>query len=124
MKPLLPFMRRQNRFCLAAALVALVLFAQWMGLRHRIEHADLIGGHHVVLQAGDQSVSGQSVEYAGDKSHSCKLFDGATLGDCTPLLHFPVGLQTGTQILTPCTSRISWDAPLLCHFSSRAPPRA
>lgn len=125
MKPVLPFMRRNNRPCFAAVLIALMLFAQWMGLKHRIEHADVIDGHHAVLQVAAQ-VAGtdQPVEYAGDKSHSCTLFDGVALADSAPSLFFLPVLQTGAKILALWAAHASWDAPLLCHFSSRAPPRA
>lgn len=124
MKPVLPFMRRANRPCFAAVLIALVLFAQWMGLKHRIEHADLIDGRHTVLHVAAQAVSAdQPVEYAGDKSHSCTLYDGVALADSAPPLFFLPVLQTSARILALWAAHESWDAPLLCHFSSRAPPR-
>jgi hypothetical protein len=124
-KPVLPYMRRSNRLCFAAALIALVLFAQWMGLKHRIEHAGLIDGHHAVLHIESQAGgSEQPVEYTGDKSHSCTLYDGAALADSAPPLFFLPVLQTSIRVLALWTAHASWDAPLLCHFSSRAPPRA
>lgn len=118
-------MRRNNRPCFAAVLIALVLFAQWMGLKHRIEHADVIDSRHAVLQAVSHAVGAdQPVEYAGDKSHSCALFDGVALADSAPPLFFQPVLQTGAKILALWAAHSSWDAPLLCHFSSRAPPQA
>ncbi|MNR80718.1 hypothetical protein D3C72_114440 [compost metagenome] len=111
-----------RRLCFAALLVVLVLFAQWMGLRHRIEHANWSGLQHSSQQLAQDSAASQ--EYEGDKSHSCILFDGMALADGAPLLPFTAILQTGVQVLALWAAYTSWDAPLLCHFSSRAPPRA
>jgi hypothetical protein len=115
-------MRRQNRLCFIAALAMLLLFAQWMGLRHSIAHANLIDGNHAVFQSAQATDA--SSEYVGDKGHSCKLYDSATLSDSAPLpIVLPV-IRTGMRVVTHRISAILWDAPLRCHFSSRAPPRA
>ena len=111
-----------RRLCFAALLVALVLFAQWMGLRHRIEHADW--GSIQQHQMEEHATAAAELEYAGDKSHSCILFDGMALADSAPLLPFSPVLQTSVRVLALWAAYISWDAPLLCHFSSRAPPAA
>jgi len=113
-----------RRLCFAALLVALVLFAQWMGLRHRIEHADWGSTHHLSHQLEELDKATAELEYAGDKSHSCILFDGMALADSAPLLPFTAVLQTSVRVLALWAAYISWDAPLLCHFSSRAPPQA
>jgi hypothetical protein len=116
-----------TRLCFAALLVIAVLFAQWMGLQHRIEHADRIDNHHTaqtVVQTLSDSTSDSSTEYAGDKSHSCTLFDGMALADSAPALPFIPMLQTSVQVLALWAAHASWDAPFLCHFSSRAPPNA
>ncbi|WP_076593205.1 hypothetical protein [Herminiimonas arsenitoxidans] len=112
-----------RRLCFAALLVVVVLFAQWMGMRHRIEHADWAGNHHLIAHVADQGIAEPDLEYAGDKSHSCTLYDGMALADSAPLLPFAPVLQTSVQVLALWAAYISWDAPLLCHFSSRAPPR-
>lgn len=117
-------MHRHNHSCLIAGLILLMLFAQWMGLKHSIEHADFVNGHHTVLHASAQSSADQSAEYNGDKSHSCKLYDSASMADTAPTLPFLPVLQTSVQVLALWAAHASWDAPLLCHFSSRAPPRA
>lgn len=104
-------------------LVVVVLFAQWMGLRHRIEHAEPISAQHLVL-AADQSSSDTSTEYSSDTLHSCALFDGMTLADGAPALPFLPLLQTSVQVLALWAAYASWDAPVLLHFSSRAPPLA
>jgi hypothetical protein len=108
-------------------LVIAVLFAQWMGLQHRIAHADRVDNHHAlqtVVQTLSDSTSDSSAEYAGDKSHSCTLFDGMALADGAPALPFIPLLQTSVQVLALWAAHASWDAPFLCHFSSRAPPKA
>ncbi|WP_353152362.1 hypothetical protein [Herminiimonas fonticola] len=108
-----------------------VLFAQWMGLRHRIEHADRTDRQHAVQTIGATSSAStagttpdSATEYAGEKLHSCTLFDGMALADSAPALPFIPLLQTSVQVLALWAAHASWDAPFLCHFSSRAPPTA
>ncbi|MFC7298520.1 hypothetical protein [Herminiimonas aquatilis] len=117
------------RLCFAALLIVAVLFAQWIGLRHRIEHADGADNLHSVQTVNTSASSNAgsdapAVEYAGDKSHSCALFDGMALADSAPALPFIPLLQTSVQVLALWAAHTSWDAPFLCHFSSRAPPAA
>lgn len=111
------------RLCFAAMLVVVVLFAQWMGVRHRIEHADQANAQRLVL-AANQITLDTAVEYTGDQLHSCTLFDGMTLADGAPALPFIPLLQTSVQVLALWAAYASWDAPVLLHFSSRAPPLA
>ncbi|CAL63073.1 Conserved hypothetical protein [Herminiimonas arsenicoxydans] len=117
-----------TRLCFAALLVVAVLFAQWMGLRHRIEHADRTGSQQTISATSAASSSGSTLEsaaeYAGEKLHSCTLFDGMALADSAPALPFIPLLQTSVQVLALWAAHASWDAPFLCHFSSRAPPAA
>ncbi|MFJ7567291.1 hypothetical protein ACIQW9_10070 [Herminiimonas sp. NPDC097707] len=120
-----------TRLCFAALLVVAVLFAQWMGLRHRIDHADRTDRQHAMQAIGAASAASSSsstlesaVEYAGEKLHSCTLFDGMALADSAPALPFIPLLQTSVQVLALWAAHASWDAPFLCHFSSRAPPAA
>ncbi|MES2934860.1 MAG: hypothetical protein V4805_15385 [Pseudomonadota bacterium] len=131
MKPAFPSRTPTTRLCFAALLVVAVLFAQWMGLRHRIEHANRIDSQHAMQTVGQissasisDSITDAGVEYAGDKSHSCTLFDGMALTDSAPALPFIPLLQTSVQVLALWAAHASWDAPFLCHFSSRAPPQA
>jgi len=122
-----------TQLCFAALLVIAVLFAQWMGLGHSIEHADQINNQHAVQNAKQSSdacdssfdpTQGLTTEYAGDKSHSCTLFDGMALADNVAALSFIPLLQTSVQVLALWTAHASWDAPFLRYFSSRAPPAA
>jgi hypothetical protein len=120
-----------TRLCFAALLAIAVLFAQWMGLRHRIEHADRIDTQHVAQTLNNTSsisttgtTPDTAAEYTGDKSHSCALYDGVALADSAPALPFIPLLQTSVQVLALWAAYASWDAPFLRHFSSRAPPAA
>jgi hypothetical protein len=103
-------------------LVLALLFAQWLGLAHRIEHAGL---QQTAMQAQARQAAAQA--NAGfDKSldHSCALFDAAALATA---LNSPAAIPTllpGTQVLALWVAFASWDAPFLCHFSPRAPPPA
>ncbi|MDQ7969034.1 MAG: hypothetical protein REI95_05265 [Oxalicibacterium faecigallinarum] len=101
--------------CLIALLVLALLCAQWAGLHHRIEHAGLISPH--VLQTIEAEDNHQP-----EATHSCILFDGISLADATPLLPVSLPLLPGARVLALWHAFASWDAPLLCHFSSRAPP--
>jgi hypothetical protein len=102
---------------LAVLLVLVILCAQWAGFAHRISHASL---------QQQTSVSGIEKNVGLEKSveHSCQLFDATALA---AVLHTPpyssVALP-GVQVLALWSAFASWDAPFICHFSSRAPPRA
>ncbi|MDO8306159.1 hypothetical protein [Herminiimonas sp.] len=116
-----------TRLCFAALLVVVVLFAQWMGLRHRIEHADRVGtlySAQQVMQSAEPAWSDATAAYTGDPSHSCALFDGVALADSAPVLPYTPLLQASVRVLALWAAYTSWDAPFLSHFSSRAPPRA
>ena len=103
-----------------------------MGLRHSIDHADQINSQHAVQTAKQASADvsnfdptqGSATEYAGDKSHSCTLFDGLALADSAAALSFIPLLQPSVQVLSLWAAHASWDAPFVRHFSSRAPPAA
>lgn len=97
------------------ALVLSLLFAQFSGLQHRIEHAKWNDGQSIVR--ADVSDSAKR-----DLQHSCSLFDAATLADSVnAALPCPL-LVAGTYLPALWILRASWDAPLLLPFRSRAPP--
>lgn len=111
----------RRRSALSALLLALaLLFAQWLGLAHRIEHAG-------VAQAAQQAQVDESSRQADasyDKSlnHSCSLLDAAALAS---VLHSPavsLAVLPGAQVLALWVAFASWDAPFLRFFCSRAPP--
>ncbi|RJF97583.1 hypothetical protein [Noviherbaspirillum saxi] len=100
----------------AASLALALLFAQWTGLQHRIEHAS-------TAQASQQ-VSSKVTDENKKLTHSCLAFDATTVGDIVHLPPFTAPLITSVRVLALWTAFTSWDAPLVRHFSSRAPPLA
>lgn len=93
-----------------------LLFAQWMGVQHRIAHAGLSNEHaHASFACFDDD---------RDTEHSCAAFDAATVGDSAHIAPFVSPLITSAQVLALWAAFISWDAPLTAYFSSRAPPLA
>lgn len=96
----------------AALLMAALLFAQWAGLAHRVDHSPLALIH---ADAADGSTS-------KDGSHSCVAFDAAAVADAISLPPFAAPPMAGTKVLAQWTAFASWDAPPALPFSSRAPP--
>lgn len=97
---------------IALLLAVVLLFAQWSGMTHRIEHAPL---PHAAASAD---------EHDSDSDHSCVAFDAAAAADTMHLPPFVAPLLAGAQVLALWAAFRSWDAPLVLHFSSRAPPLA
>ena len=102
-------------------LVAALLLAQWVGLHHRIVHAGGIHGPHASLQEHQPAPQNNGID---DRDHSCAAFDAATLADSVSTVPFLTLLLPSTHAMALWLAFASWDAPLLCHFSSRAPPHA
>lgn len=92
-------------------------------MQHRIAHANW-AGISSSAQVAQQNSSAAVNEYEGDKSHSCALFDAATLADTAPAITIALPLQTSAKIFALWLAFTSWDAPHTCAFSSRAPPLA
>lgn len=107
---------RSVHIALAALLATAILCAQWAGFAHRIAHADL--QHPIAAAAaGIQSSIDKAVE------HSCLLLDSASLAASLTTPPYNAGLLPGTAVLALWSAFASWDAPFVCYFSSRAPPR-
>ena len=98
------------RPAIAWMLVAALLFAQWAGLAHRIDHGPL--ATQAAAPDGHEPEAG----------HSCVAFDAAAVADAIHLPPFNARLLTGAKVLALWAAYASWDAPLVLHFSSRAPP--
>lgn len=94
--------------------VLALLFAQWAGVQHRIAHAGLMHEH----------ASSTHIDDDRNADHSCAAFDAATIGDSIHVSPFASPLITSAQVLALWAAFISWDAPLIAYFSSRAPPLA
>jgi len=93
-----------------------MLFAQFVGQLHRIEHARWAGDADHPLAQWQDNDSGQF------KNHSCILFDQDTLALALGIT-FLIALATaGRYLLTPWVERDSWLAPVIHPFLSRAPP--
>ena len=117
------FFRRQPRLHrpLLALLLLALLWAQSIGLVHRIVHADRHAAASIVLSSAAADSSG----VLGDQHHhSCAAFDAATLADSLPT---PASCtQPTNNDATPTQSPLlrSWDASFIHFFLSRAPPLA
>ncbi|RZL08378.1 MAG: hypothetical protein EOP40_13320 [Rubrivivax sp.] len=113
---------------LALALACAMLWAQWAGLVHRIEHGVGLGSgaaHAVSVQherAASRSVIGADAGPAG--LHSCVVFDGLCLADSLPTALMPVLPRRGVHAVPPLSGFLSWQASVVRHFQSRAPPAA
>jgi hypothetical protein len=116
-----------------ALLIVVVLFAQWMGMRHRIEHAGWINNHAPTALAFSLDVDEQNdaqdtakiSSQVGSKSHhSCALFDGTALADTVAIIPLTLPPPACAKVLALWLAFTSWDAPLTRFFSSRAPPPA
>jgi len=108
--------RRRTCSAVALLLATALLFAQWSGLVHRVEHARLPSE----IVHGTASFSEPSAKF----HHSCLAFDAAAMADG---IHAPpFAALPAAAVPAPALSAafLSWDAPPVCHFSSRAPPMA
>lgn len=104
-------MNRAAAFPTALLLAVAVLFAQWLGMHHRIEHADRVH----VEQVG-------TATHDGDTDHSCQLYDAASLADMAPFFPCIAPLLASVRVLALWSAFRSWHAPLTLHFQSRGPP--
>ncbi len=109
--------RPSSRTLIAALLAIVVLCAQWVGLSHRIAHAGL-------QQSAVSSLMQADNPFDKSAEHSCILFDAATLASGVNTPPYTAALLPGAPVLALWLAFASWDAPLRCHFSSRAPPLA
>jgi hypothetical protein len=107
----LSFIRLTSIFSIVVSL----LFTQFVGERHRIEHAQW---QHSGLLKVATSQYGPS-----DKHHSCIDFDASTLADAIGTAIIIALLAAGTHVLAQWLAFISWQAPVKRYFLSRAPPR-
>jgi hypothetical protein len=112
----MPFRSSRRRTCSAAAflLAVALLFAQWSGLVHRVEHARLLNE----VAHGTVSLS----ESSSKLHHSCLAFDAAAMADSIHAPPFDALPATAARVPALSAAFRSWDAPPVRHFSSRAPP--
>lgn len=127
-------LRRTARPGLAAVLVLVLLWAQWAGLVHRLEHAGRMHGPTPSEAARQQADDAHQAHQDDGRSHlassapsesyhSCVLFDGLHLADALPAMlpSLPAFSHRGDA---PKAARFaSWQAPCVLPFCSRGPPR-
>ena len=101
-------------------LAVTLLFAQWLGMRHRIAHGS---GPYGARHSISASCSGLQIDCGNKTRHACAAWDAATLADTVGAIPFIAPILPNAHVLALWTAFASWDAPLLCHFLSRAPPR-
>jgi hypothetical protein len=102
----------------SALLTVALLFAQWTGLGHRIIHGGLQGTQLSSLPAASLTMQWDDIK----SHHSCVAFDAATLADGANSASFVAALLPNLGVIVLWVAFASWYAPLICHFSSRAPP--
>lgn len=112
--------------CWIATLILSQVFAQFAGLRHRIEHAGWQGSQgfsKLDAQLASKSESRLSSD-SGTKnsSHSCAAFDASTMADTFDATPCTVVLADTENSAAQSISLASWDAPVVHRFLSRAPP--
>ena len=106
---------------LILSLITFFLFSQTIGLQHRNSHFSTFLGKTFVL-ANSAATSQLEILPTDRVSHSCSLFEAASIADCIapPILNlatsFPHQLIRVVTIVTHY-----YQLPFL-HFSSRAPP--
>jgi len=131
-----------------ALLVMSLLFAQMLGFVHGIAHAGWAPGtvhslisnalfdeddDHDAPAASAGTNAGTSADatdttdtggvHAHDLHHSCVAYDAAALSAGVHFDFPPLPLLPPVRLLALWLAFASWDAPLNCHFHSRAPPR-
>lgn len=124
-----------------AVLAMTLLFAQMLGFVHGIAHAGWAPGtvHSLISEAFfDEGGEGHAEpaansggapdhhdahSHAHGLHHSCLAYDAAALSVAVHFDFPPLPLLPPVRLLALWVAFASWDAPLNCHFSSRAPPR-
>lgn len=100
------------RFTVAAMVIAALLFAQWAGLAHRIDHSPLASIH----------MDAQEEDHDQEYNHSCVAFDAAAVADAIGVPPVAAAPMAGARVLALWVAFASWNPPPALHFSSRAPP--
>jgi len=103
----------------AILLAAALLFAQWAGMLHRIDHA----GFQSEAQAQQSRLDG-STPGGSSAAHSCVVFDGAYLADLLPTLLTGLVTARMAHALPATDGFASWPGRFIGHFQPRAPPAA
>ena len=114
--------RKQNAaFFSTMLLVVAILFAQWVGVVHRVVHGTGQPRGSVSAESTTVPLLPDWVSFA---SHSCAEFDAATVGDTMSSAVLSAPLLPNMYEIAQRVAFSSWTVPFLCRFSSRAPPQA
>jgi hypothetical protein len=130
----------------ALMLSLMLLFSQFLSLSHGIAHAgwgpaagrpahaaspvssfasslafSLASFNAALFNYVDDDADGQPGK--GKHHHSCIEYDAASGAIGIHAGFFTPPLMPGVQVLALWQAFVSLDAPVFCHFSSRAPPR-
>ena len=111
-----PFSRQAR---LALWLVLCLMFSQWLGYAHAINHAGLqteplLKQHcHIAYNAGFDHQQA---------NHSCASFDAGTLGASLTVPFFDNRVIAPLTITIVAKQRSGWQQLVNAPFSSRAPP--
>jgi hypothetical protein len=119
-----------SRCSWVGVLIVSLLFAQFAGLLHRIEHAKWLGDQEsskLQSKATASFISDSlfpSLSDGGKKNinHSCAAFDAATLADTLSTPGCDAVFRVTENYAPYFVTASSWEAPVVHHYSSRAPP--
>jgi hypothetical protein len=110
------------------ALILSLLFAQSIGLQHRIEHAGWQGDQGAGKFKGQRSTRSEiplSTDSGNNKAkHSCSIFDASTLADTFDADSCNAVFANTANSRLHSVAGASWHAPVVHFFLSRAPPAA
>lgn len=112
------FARRSVSGCSILVLLCCLLWAQGLGLGHRVAHAGWIAS----IPAAKATVFNTGRAGDIDLRHSCAAFDDATLPALLTTPPYRAPLLPAASVLALWTAFLSWQQPFACHFQSRAPP--
>jgi hypothetical protein len=108
-----------TRTSITLLLVLCLLFAQSLGLSHRIAHTHAASTSQVT--SAETHITGSVLH---DASISCIAFDEACVGASLHSTTFFPPLLPGAAVLSLWVAFSCWQQPFQRHFSSRAPPCA
>ena len=114
--------RKQNTaFFSTMLLVVAILFAQWVGVVHRVVHGT---GQPRGAVSAVSTTAPLLPDWVNFASHSCAELDAATLGAALSRAVFSMPIVPHVYEAAQPVTFSSWVAPFVCRFSSRAPPQS
>ena len=111
---------RSTRFVMVFFLTMAMVFAHWQGLSHRIAHVSPSALAAASL-APETTAAGAHQKAL---QHSCLAYDAATVAPALDTPGCSAGSLPGGRVAAPGSAFVSWAAPSITYFLSRAPPLA